>query len=511
MARKRKGLSITGLALLIVFMVSGCSFLLNDDTNTLEDDGQYIKLIIDRPPTSKAITVNEYDVTGMTIVVHDPDGEVIQIIDWEAEDGPMSYLIPVQQQGEHKIFVTHIGEQNGEVVEVTESATFNIQAMVITVIEVIPGSIGLINIEGINPPTAVFTANPTSGSAPLTVSFDASGSSDPDAGDTLSFSWDFGDGTSGDGVAPSHTYDSEGIYVVTLTVQDSIGSTDTAVTTITVTSPVPIGSIVNWGVSAWGWVDRHSNSNAPSGKDYVVISGGYSCSLALKSDGSIVAWGHARGPVPLGNDFMAIATHFNHSLALKSDGSIVAWGNNIFGQCDVPSGHDYAAISAGHNYSLALKSDGSIVAWGSNRHGQCDVPSGHDYVAISAGGNHGLALKSDGSIVAWGNNNFGQCDIPSGHDYVAIAAGQNHSLALKSDGSLITWGGSDPNIWSREPTPSGNDYVAITAGWSHNLALKSDGSIVGWGWNGYGQCNVPSGNDYVAIAAGGYHSVALRK
>jgi hypothetical protein len=44
------------------------------------------------------------------------------------------------------------------------------------------------------PPTAVVEANPTSGALPLAVDFDASGSSDPDAGDTLTYLWDFAEG-----------------------------------------------------------------------------------------------------------------------------------------------------------------------------------------------------------------------------------------------------------------------------------------------------------------------------
>lgn len=66
-----------------------------------------------------------------------------------------------------------------------------------------------------NPPTAAFTAS-CSG---LVCSFDASGSSDPD-GNTLSYAWDFGDGSNGTGRTPSHTYATAGQRSVTLTVSD---------------------------------------------------------------------------------------------------------------------------------------------------------------------------------------------------------------------------------------------------------------------------------------------------
>jgi PKD repeat protein len=95
------------------------------------------------------------------------------------------------------------------------------------------------------PPTAKITADKTNGSTPLTVNFDGSGSTDPDAGDTLSYSWDLnGDGTFGDSTAakPSFTYTAGGTYTVKLKVTDSHGASDTASITITAgnTPPAPV-------------------------------------------------------------------------------------------------------------------------------------------------------------------------------------------------------------------------------------------------------------------------------
>jgi glucose/arabinose dehydrogenase len=75
-------------------------------------------------------------------------------------------------------------------------------------------------------PVASFTATPTSGSVPLTVTIDASGSTDPD-GDALIYSWSFGDGTTGSGKTTQKTYNSAGKFAIVLTVRDSKGATST--------------------------------------------------------------------------------------------------------------------------------------------------------------------------------------------------------------------------------------------------------------------------------------------
>ncbi len=102
--------------------------------------------------------------------------------------------------------------------------------------------------------------------------------------------------------------------------------------------------------------------------------------------GSIKGWGSmAVDSNALIGRFTAIASGRAHSLALKSDGSIVAWGRNVEGEATPPAGNNFIAVAAGAVHSLALKSDGSIVAWGENIYGLATPPAGNNFIAISAG------------------------------------------------------------------------------------------------------------------------------
>ncbi len=99
------------------------------------------------------------------------------------------------------------------------------------------GLAGCLFVENLRP-IADFTATPSSGTTPLTVSFDASDSEDPD-GFIVDFLWDFGDGqTSSLSVFPfDHQYSVQSdsrVFTVVLRVVDDDGATDTAVRNITV-------------------------------------------------------------------------------------------------------------------------------------------------------------------------------------------------------------------------------------------------------------------------------------
>jgi hypothetical protein len=89
------------------------------------------------------------------------------------------------------------------------------------------------------PPTAVAEATPQDTTTGTEVTFDASGSSDPDddAG-SLTYDWEFGDGDSGSGEVVSHTYGSAGEYTAELSVSDG-ESAETDEVTVSITEPTP--------------------------------------------------------------------------------------------------------------------------------------------------------------------------------------------------------------------------------------------------------------------------------
>ena len=96
-----------------------------------------------------------------------------------------------------------------------------------------------ISIVGANdPPIAVMSVTPASGTAPLAVAFDGSGSTDL-GGFVTSWAWAFGDGTTGTGVTATHVYSTPGTYVATLTVTDNGGLSGTTSTSIVVSAPPP--------------------------------------------------------------------------------------------------------------------------------------------------------------------------------------------------------------------------------------------------------------------------------
>jgi len=259
------------------------------------------------------------------------------------------------------------------------------------------------------------------------------------------------------------------------------------------------------------------------------------------------------------NDLVSIAAGSAHNLALKNDGTILAWGSNYKGilgdsttinrttPVKVKGLNNVIAIDAGSYHSLALRKDGSVWTWGYNSRGQLgdstttdrlipvQVKNLDNVTAISIGGYHSLALQKDGFVWTWGDNRSGQLGdsttidrhtpikVKDLNNVIAIASAGSHSIALKIDGTVWAWGNnSEYQLGDSSTTDSAtpieviglNNVVAISAASFHNLALKDDGTI--WGW-GKGSCIyikkattiVKNLNDIVAISAGNSNNLAL--
>jgi hypothetical protein len=129
-------------------------------------------------------------------------------------------------------------------------------------------------------------------------------------------------------------------------------------------------------------------------------------------------------------------------MALRSDGTVVAWGAGTvntgedpdWGQSSVPANlPNVVRIAAGGDDALVLTADGSVIGWGGDFYGEDSPPPGlSNVVAIAAGYGFGVALEADGTVTAWGDNNFGDLNMPAGlTNVVAISSeGDFHTLAL---------------------------------------------------------------------------------
>jgi alpha-tubulin suppressor-like RCC1 family protein len=206
----------------------------------------------------------------------------------------------------------------------------------------------------------------------------------------------------------------------------------------------------NGTVAAWG-IDNSAGqlTPPPNVTNATAVAVGFFHSLALQA-GRVIGWGandvNQREPAAaVNNNLSAIASGTSHSIALKSNGTVIAWGNPNNGgiRINVPAGAlaNVSAIAAGADHSLALRSNGTVVAWGINNFGQSSVPGGLSGVrAIGAGGDHSIAVLSNGTVVTWGSYRVGITNrAPTGTtNLIAVSGGYNHSVGLRLDRVTIT-------------------------------------------------------------------------
>ncbi|MEL6251988.1 MAG: HYR domain-containing protein [Bacteroidota bacterium] len=338
-----------------------------------------------------------------------------------------------------------------------------------------------------------------------------------------------------------------------VTVEDVIPPTITCPAPQTISTDLGLCTAALPDLTGLATVDDNCEGTGGSGNGVVSpatkLAMGSFHSLAVADDGTLWSWGsNFFGKLGIGSgnssfnqtspaqassstDWEAVAAGGNHSLALKTDGTLWAWGFNSSGQLgtgnntqqnspvQVGSDTDWAMVRAGANHSMALKTDGTLWAWGVNQNGTLGIGNTNnqnspvqvgtdtDWILISAGIQHSAALKSDGTAWAWGANDDGALgigntitqnspvQIGTDTDWASISAGgdnaDQHTIALKSDGSLWAWGTNDDGelgngsssgiATSPIQVGSDTDWAMAQAGANHSMALKSDGTFWFWG------------------------------
>jgi len=226
----------------------------------------------------------------------------------------------------------------------------------------------------------------------------------------------------------------------------------------------------------------------PTGNITPMIGYGYSHDvIILASDGSLWSWGEERLGWPvlglantniqnttslrrIGNDtgWVSIAVGDSQNLAIKSDGTLWAWGENVYYELGdgtkitrptpVPSiaGNDWKQAATGTS-SFGLKNNGTLWAWGNNWAGQLGIGStkastnavqvgtSTNWTKILGGGIQSVGLQSDGSLWFWGSLTGDSKDknkilvptrISPDTNWVDACFGYFTMFALKSDGTL---------------------------------------------------------------------------
>lgn len=283
------------------------------------------------------------------------------------------------------------------------------------------------------------------------------------------------------------------------------GPTLTALTLSPSTTTVALGATQQYTVSG-----TYSDGSSAAVSTGISWSGGSGASVSAAGLATATALGSTTITATIGKvsasatlvvqgPWSALAAGGAHTLAVKSDGTLWAWGSNRFGQIgdgtatdrltpvQIGSDKTWSAVAAGQFHSLGLKTDGTLWAWGFNQNGQLgdgglvdrrapvQVGSDKTWSQISAGDAHSVGVKKDGTAWAWGRNFSGQLGDGTSIDraspvavaeplpvvvaWTHLAAGSGYTLGRRADGTLWAWGDNARGQLGVFPTTQTNGTV----------------------------------------------------
>jgi PKD repeat protein len=326
-----------------------------------------------------------------------------------------------------------------------------------------------------NPPVARSSANPMLGVPPLTVSFSSSGSSDPE-GATLTYNWNFGDGTSASTSAnPSHVYQTAGSYFVRLTVSDGTNSASAPDLNIRVGNQPPVVNVSASPLSgkaplavifsssgtsdpegaaltySWNFGDGSANSSSANPSHTYTANGNYTARLTVSDGQNSVSSQNIQISV---SDGLVAAYSFDEGTGSTiADSSANGNGGTLQGATWASTGrfgkalqfNGESTVTIGDSPSLDLTSAMTIEAWvnptsiNSDFQSIVSKPTDANFTSISYvlhGASRPNGIPST-AISGSANNLFGSSQLPLNTWSHVAATYDGSSLRLFINGQQV--------------------------------------------------------------------------